>query len=121
LVSPDAYLNDNVITAVHHYVGNGMIPETITCLKQGASLNVRTKAEEDPERPGASPLHLAAYNGHNKMIEMLLVKFKIKGLNLMEKDLNNWTALHYAARKGHKTTCELLVELGAPLLMLSDQ
>ena len=58
---------------------------------------------------GNTALHEAAYNGHSKVIELLLSH----GANRESTDLYGSTALHVAAMNGHKQALELLLSSGA--------
>jgi len=52
----------------------------------------------------ATPLHLAAKNGHKEIVGVLLSK----GADANAKDGNGWTPMHFAAEKGRK---EIVVAL----------
>lgn len=47
----------------------------------------------------------------------LVMKFLVeeKGFDVNAKDDNNWTLLHYAARKGYSGTAEMLIQYGADI------
>ena len=51
---------------------------------------------------------LAAKNGHTKVLQNLLEE----GANVMARDDNRWTALHYAAQQGHLPAVTLLLDRG---------
>src|SRR5262249_53034180 len=74
-------------------------------LQQGANLNVRRS-------DGASMLHLAVWDGHNEIIELLLDH----GMDINVTNENGDTALHRAASCGrHIETMRLLIQRGANL------
>ena len=56
---------------------------------------------------GYTPLLWAAKRGHDKVVELLIVK---KGVNSEFKDINSRTPLSWAAGKGHKSVVKLLLE-----------
>jgi len=65
---------------------------------------VNEKAEE-----GVAPLHVAAQEGHNQVIELLIDN----GADVNSKDGDEGTPLHMAAANGHKGIAELLIVKGA--------
>jgi len=54
---------------------------------------------------GETPLHLAAFNGHRDVAEVLLAN----NANVDAKDNHGNTPLHWAAANGHKDVAELLL------------
>jgi len=58
---------------------------------------------------GATPLHLAAHEGHKEAAELLLAC----GAEVNATDNDGATPLHLAAYKGHKDVAELLLANGA--------
>jgi ankyrin repeat protein len=58
---------------------------------------------------GETPLHWAALEGHNDLVELLLAH----GADVNAKDNGNYTALHEAALAGHNDLVELLLAHGA--------
>jgi ankyrin repeat protein len=59
----------------------------------------------------AAPLHIAANEGHTKMVQCLIEK----GANKEAKDNNGSTPLHIAACKGYTKVVQCLIEKGADL------
>jgi len=59
-----------------------------------------------------SPLHIAAANGHSKLVETLVNL----GSNLESKDKCRRTPLQLGANAGHLTVVDTLISLGADLL-----
>ena len=79
-------------------------------LTMNADINDRTKVG------GATPLHRAAYNGHNKLVELLLAK----GANVNVKGEEGITPLYLAVFEGHGSTAELLISAGADVNAKND-
>lgn len=71
-------------------------------LTKGA--NVNTKDET-----GATPLILAARNGHNAIMRVLIAN----GANLDAQDTDGHTALMQATKKGNGTSAKILLDSGA--------
>lgn len=61
-----------------------------------------------------TPLIIAALNGHECVIEVLVAKDKT---NLDAKDATGHTALHYAATRGHADCIPILCQAGASILV----
>ncbi|KAK1760331.1 ankyrin repeat-containing domain protein [Echria macrotheca] len=58
---------------------------------------------------GAAPLHLAALNGNNEAVRLLLRA----GADANQKTFQGWTSLHLACRSGGDETARLLLDAGA--------
>ena len=57
-------------------------------------------------RPGMTPLHMAAFNGHIEICKIIIDKIVDKN----PKDNSDWTPLHKAAGNGHVEVCKLILE-----------
>jgi Ankyrin repeats (3 copies)/Ankyrin repeat len=57
---------------------------------------------------GRAALHHAAWNGHEKVVEMLL---KVETMDVTMQSTHGLTALHYAAWTGHEKVVEMLLKV----------
>ena len=55
------------LTGLHYAARNGALEAVLVLVEYGADVNARSNS-------GASPLHRAAYMGHEKIVEVLLGK-----------------------------------------------
>ncbi|RZI42787.1 ankyrin repeat domain-containing protein [Herbaspirillum sp. HC18] len=86
------------------YTGNKPAVEAL--LSKGAEVN----------RPGWTPLHYAAANGHNDIIAMLLEK----SAYIDAESPNKTTPIMMAARGGHILTVKLLLDEGADVTLKNE-
>lgn len=103
-VSSDGwYLGGATPLLLASYIGN---PQIVSALVD-ANCNIRAKDDID----GAMAIHIAAANGYNEVINILLKKDK----TLVNATDNNGedTALHWAIMKDFPSTVELLLNNGA--------
>ncbi|KAL5391936.1 hypothetical protein PMIN04_007501 [Paraphaeosphaeria minitans] len=66
---------------------------------------------------GNNALHIAAANGHDKVLEILLDR----GANLESETTRTKTALHKAAEHGHRATVNVLLQRGADVAAEDDR
>lgn len=64
-----------------------------------------------------TPLHLAAYDGHQSSIRILIEK----GANINDQDEDGNTALHLATLHKHKEAMILLIEKGADQTITNNE
>jgi TonB family protein len=77
--------------------------------KVKALLENNRKMVSSKDNNGSTPLHLAAWNGHKDIVELLLAN----KADVNAKDTMGFTPLHRAAITGHKDVVELLLDKGA--------
>ncbi len=85
---------------------NGNKPAVDALLAKGAEVN----------RPGWTPLHYAAANGHNDIVKILLDK----SAYIDAESPNKTTPIMMAARGGHIYTVKLLLDEGADAMLKND-
>lgn len=77
---------------------------------------------EDPQQlaaqleDGRTPLHVAAYGGHDQVVAFLLAE----GADVNAQTTNGSTPLHGAAYSGHTKCAQLLIEAGADLMAANN-
>jgi ankyrin repeat protein len=77
--------------------------------KLGEILDATPDAWKLKDDAGNPPLHVAAWEGENEAVALLLDR----GADIAARGFDEWTAQHLAARGGHAKTCQLLLERGA--------
>lgn len=118
----DPHLRDKRgFTAIHYAVAGGnqaaleallnapSPSASVTTASSQQSSASTTGQEEKPAPPALTPIHLAAYHGHNEILQLLLPLFP--DINIKED--SGKTPLDLAAYKGHKQCIELLLQFGA--------
>ena len=90
-------------TAVFVAAQNGCLG-ALQVLWEEAGANLET-----PDNRRATPLHIAAYNGHLDVVEYLLTE----GVEMDVVDDNDNSPISLAAQQGHFRVVRLLIERGA--------
>lgn len=91
-------------TNLHHAAESGRAGDVSLLLNLKACPNLI-------DDKGMTPVHLAAWHGHEKVVQVL-VESKDPKVMIDLKDNNKQTALHKAAYKGHDACAKLLLEHG---------
>lgn len=97
------------MTPIHFAVVNNSIAVTNVLLDAGVNLDVKTKVDR-------TPLHLAAFYGHEEIAEMILSSGKCM---VNSKDFFKMTPLHWAVEKRHKGIVRLLLQHDADPTVVS--
>lgn len=84
-------MDSNGWTALHHAAFNGDLESALILINDG---NANVNAYSNQQR---TPLHLAALNDHQPVIELLLNN----SANIEWPDEQKCTPLHLAAKRGH--------------------
>ena len=88
------------------------LDEIIYAAEDGLAEQVCTLLDQDPSRisktdeRGSTPLHVAAYEGHTRCVQLLLDR----GADSKAKSKDRYTALMYAAQNGKVEVVALLLE-----------
>jgi ankyrin repeat protein len=94
----------NGMTALHLAAYGGHKDVVTFLISKGAQANTR-------DEQGGTPLMLACWNGHLEVVQIL--HGATEGQGLQERDIEGLTALHDAARGGHKEIVAFLFNHGA--------
>jgi serine/threonine-protein phosphatase 6 regulatory ankyrin repeat subunit A len=111
----DSHLrNKRGFTAIHYAVAGGNQAALEALLNVSSSGNqipalFNSSTEQEQPLPALTPIHLAAYYGHSKILKLLLPLFS--NTNIQED--SGKTPLDLAAYQGHKECIELLLQSGA--------
>jgi len=98
---------DALSVELHEAVKKPDLERVEALLNKGANVNAR-----DSLRDNWTPLHWAAYKGH-EAVAVLLVR---RGADVSARESKNGgTPLHYAVHQGHYSTVRVLVQHAAPI------
>lgn len=95
------------LNALHRACHAGHLDAVKTLLAAGANVN----AVKDKDAVKITPLMIAAYNGHDEVVRLLLRH----GADAMRADSNGFTALGYAAQEGHAAIIKTLLRAGVKI------
>lgn len=97
--------------------GNGDNALMIACFKGNRkAVDALLAKGAEVNRPGWTPLHYAASNGHNDIVQLLLDK----SAYIDAESPNKTTPLMMAARHGHILTVKLLLDEGADATLRNE-
>eukprot|EP00752_Nemacystus_decipiens_P005121 g4646.t1 len=94
---------------LHHAADDGLIDRTVALLSRGA-IDIEAATLQ-----GLTPLMLAAFRGHARIVRLLLNK----GASSSVVGDDGITALQASAQEGHAAVVKLLVEAGADLEVMT--
>ncbi len=97
--------DDIGLAPIHHAARHGRVDCVKFLLSVGASPLARSLQRQ-------LPLHYAAQNGQDLVIEVLLSCDEVK---INQVDHDGWTALHHAAYNGRTSSIALLMKRGADI------
>lgn len=97
---PEAAANQELLEAAE----NGDQKRVLEALNNGADIN-----NTDAPCSGWTPLHLAAYNGHEGVVRLLIDR----GANINIRNVDGLTPLHAVVETGHEEIARLLIDRGA--------
>lgn len=100
-------IEEYTMPPIHQAVEDGNLTEVQSLLASNPSLVHSPISETEPDQP----LHLAAWQGHAEILQLLLQA----GADINARGDSEFTPLHYAAKEGKYPEAELLVESGADL------
>jgi len=100
--------------SIHEAAHAGAINTVKQHLATGTDVNAKDDQKYSPYQ-GATPLIVAAGNGHKKIVDLLI----IEGANVNAANDHGDTALHRAAYNGNKTIFEKLITEGADVIATS--
>jgi ankyrin repeat protein len=93
------------------YFGILPLAENLLLKKRSINIVMRFLYVNKRDSFGRAPLHLAAWEGHEAVVRLLLEK----GADTNAKDRQGGTALCWAAPRGHEAVIRLLLEKGADI------
>eukprot|EP01112_Ceratiomyxa_fruticulosa_P011210 TRINITY_DN302_c0_g1_i1.p1 TRINITY_DN302_c0_g1~~TRINITY_DN302_c0_g1_i1.p1 ORF type:complete len:194 (+),score=24.59 TRINITY_DN302_c0_g1_i1:165-746(+) len=96
-------LDETGYSPLHYSARSGRLDMCERLISRGAKVNCQTP------NGGATPLHRAAYMGHEKVISFLLEK----GGDPNIQDFDGKTPLHKAYESGNKNAIDTLLKVGA--------
>jgi ankyrin repeat protein len=91
------------------FPGNSRLTDRFLESQQDSALSWVDVAAQDEN--GMTSLHLAAMNGHDKVVEMLVAA----GAAVDAEDRYRKPPLYFAAMGGHNTVVKILLEAGADM------
>ena len=98
------------MTALHWASASGWAQLSAVLLAQDEEMEQNMANLRDLQN-GSTPLIIAAANGHNEVVGVLLARNAQK--NQRENTKAGWTPLMYSAYNGHYLVCETLLHAGA--------
>jgi Ankyrin repeats (3 copies)/Ankyrin repeat len=110
------YTGKDFWTALHQACDEGEDKVVDILLREGADSTIRTRDT------GEIPLHLAARNGYEKVVLLLLDPNLNPNMDVSVRTAKDETALHLAAREGHDLVVRVLLDADSdPSATTSDE
>ena len=77
------------------------------CSSLSSQIYTKTNDINQVNNDGFTALHIAAYNGHKEIVQLLIEELKKQNKDINPAKNDGWTVLHSAAEMGRKEIVQL--------------